>query len=32
VPVGASLGRDLGDAAVGIRPELHPELLEHVFV
>jgi hypothetical protein len=22
VPVGASLGRDLGDAAVGVRPEL----------
>jgi len=27
--VRAALGRDLGDAAVGIRPELHHELLEH---
>jgi hypothetical protein len=31
VPVGARLGWDLGDAAVVVRPELHPELLEHVF-
>jgi hypothetical protein len=29
VAVRASLGR--GDAAVRIRPELHPELLEHLF-
>ena len=25
-----SLGRDLGDAAVGVRPDLRPELSEHV--
>jgi hypothetical protein len=31
MPVGAVRRRYLGDAAVGIRPKLHHELLEHVF-
>jgi hypothetical protein len=30
VPVREVLGRDLGDAAVGIRPNRHSDLLEHM--